>query len=128
MILEGNKSNTLPKIAFEEMSGLISITGRAVSPEIEEQFDIFIPYLKDCLSKYSTDINAHIDLEYFNTRATLRLSDLFKYLKFYKDKENRAVNIYWHYQYGDDDIIESGEDFEELSGLKFNFIEESEKD
>lgn len=128
MILERNESGTLPKIAFEEMSGLISIEGRAVSSEITDHFNHFLPYLKECLTKYPLNINAHIDLEYFNTRATLLLTEFFKYLKEYENNSDKDINVYWHYEYGDDDILEAGEDFEEISKLTFNYIEKKSKD
>jgi hypothetical protein len=127
MIIERNISNTVPEIIYEEFDGIIKINGRAIDSTITEHFKEFFDYLKDTLSNNLTDIEAHINIEYFNTRASRDLMEFFYILKEYVHDKSKKVIVLWYYEEGDEDILECGEDYEELSKLKFEFIEKPEE-
>ena len=60
-------------------------------------------------------------LEYFNTSSARSLFMLFKEIK----KLNgfgKHITINWHYEEDDEDMQETGEDFQELVDLQFNFV------
>lgn len=122
MILSSNAENTLPEIVFEEMQGTISIKGRSISHEVDEFFDVFLPYLKENLQKNPMDITVDIDLEYFNTKSARLLLEFFKIIEsdVYDKKFNATIN--WHMDYNDDDIMEAAEDYESMTKLDFNYI------
>jgi len=126
MIIEKNKENTIPKIVFEEMEGTILIEGRAISLEIEKYFDDFLPYLEDCLNKNPINLKVDIKLEFFSTKASLKLANMFNIIKKCKINNKIDVEINWYYELDDVELLECGEDYEEITGLKFNFIEKPE--
>ena len=67
-------------------------------------------------------IRVDLSFMYFNTSSSKCLFDLFKTLKQLK-KNGKDVEINWYYEEDDDDMMETGEDFADLLGLDFNFVE-----
>lgn len=104
-----------PRI-FED-NGELYVWG-AIIPE--NPIEIFAKFGKITESMYkdSGKLHIHFSLGYFNTSSARFLYNFFKQQK---DKNN--VEISWHYEADDEDILESGKEFEEISGLKFNFVD-----
>ena len=63
-------------------------------------------------------MNIKVNLEYFNTSVSKQLLDLFK--TFEANLNNKVINLTWLYEEGDDEMLESGEIYEELLP-RFNF-------
>jgi hypothetical protein len=59
-------------------------------------------------------------LEYFNTASSKMLTELISRIKKLKQHDHE-INIEWHYPYDDEDILDSGETLEEVSGVTFNY-------
>ncbi len=69
----------------------------------------------------SGKIDAHFALEYFNTSSSKCLFDIMKIISTYK-KQGVEITINWYYEAFDDDMKETGEDYENVLGLKFNYV------
>jgi hypothetical protein len=127
MILPGNLQHTLPKVIYDEIEGTIDITGRCVSPEVDSYFAEFLPYLRDCLKRNPMNMIVNVDLEFFSTRASKVIMEMFYILKEeIQDKKKFHVAVNWFFEEGDYDMQESGEDYEGLSHLDFKIIEKAE--
>lgn len=88
----------------------------------ENPIEIFAKFSKIANAKYdeSNKLNIHFSLSYFNTSSARFLYNFFKQLK---NKEN--IKISWHYDPDDEDILDSGKEFEEISGLTFDFVDKT---
>lgn len=86
----------------------------------ENPIEIFTKFNNIAISKYNETgkLHIHFSLGYFNTSSARFLYNFFRQ---FKGKE--SIEISWHYEADDEDILESGKEFEEISGLKFNFID-----
>ena len=124
MILQKNEENTLPEVIFEEIKRTLSIKGKSISLAVVEHFDPFFPYFKKEIDR-DEDLKIIIDLEYFNTKASRILLDIFKIAK-KVEKNGRELSIDWYYEEDDDDMLEAGEDYSDIIKVPFNFIEKSE--
>lgn len=123
MILNSDKKNTLPKIEYDEINGVINISGRSISTEADVYFNLFLPYLSDNLQKVPIDIDVTIDLEYFNTNTSIKLMEFFNIINENVVYKGHTVKVTWFIDKIDEDIKESAQDFEELSKIKFQYIE-----
>ena len=123
MILPGNPSNTLPKVVYEEFEGTLKIFGRSTSPEVEEYFEEFVPYLKDNLLKRPTDMAVAFDFEFFNTKTSRILMKIMYILKKHVYDEGHSLKISWTYEEEDEDLLDAGKDYESILGIPFEFIE-----
>ena len=115
-------SKTLPTINYDEMKGVIEISGRSISPEVESYFDEFLPYLTDCIQKKPMNIEVSINLEYFNTKSAHLLLSMFNVLKKYINNNGFVTVIKWYYEKEDEDIFDAGKDYEEMTNMQFEFI------
>ena len=67
-----------------------------------------------------TQIN--IALEYLNSGTSKYILRILKMLKDHPNDNHRLV-VNWYYEEGDDDILERGEYYASILGIKINYIE-----
>jgi hypothetical protein len=114
LYIEGSES--LPAVEFNN-SGTIKITGRALPENAIEFFNPLIKWVRDFSCE---ELNVEINLEYFNTAVSKQLHDLLKAIE--KNPNYHKINLKWFYEDGDDEILESGEIYEELlPRIKFTY-------
>ena len=106
LYIEG--SDTLPTVELNT-SGKLRLTGRALP---ENAYDFFKPIILWVKEFSSDEINIEINLEYFNTAVSKQLHDFLKAVD--ENPLNKKINLKWLYEEGDDEILESGEIYEEL--------------
>lgn len=84
----------------------------------ENPTEIFAKLNNIVSTKYAENhkLKIHFSLGYFNTSSAKFLYNFFKKLK-----GNEGITIVWHYEADDEDILDSGKEFEEISGLKFEY-------
>ena len=110
-----NGTNTLPTVSFKT-NGELKITGRAL-PEDAARF--FAP-LHEWITNFSAEeINLEINLDYFNTNVSKQLLDFFKIIE--RNQANKVIKLKWMYEDGDDEMLESGEIYQELLP-SFSFV------
>jgi hypothetical protein len=109
-------TDSLPTVSFK-INGELKITGRAL-PEDANKF--FIPLLSWVNEISIEEVHIEINLDYYNTSVSKQLLDLFKIID--NKKDIQTVNVKWMYEEGDDEMLESGEIYQEiLPRFKFTF-------
>jgi hypothetical protein len=107
-----------PAIAFNPEKGFLEIRGKS-TPEDSNVF--YKPLIAWC-EKYATNppqkTTVDVHLEHFDTSSSKGLLDFLKRLKAIREME-KEVEIVWHYESSDQDILEAGENFEHITGLPF---------
>ncbi len=111
-----------PLVYFDPNRGLLELRGRS-SPENSIQFyNKLLHGLDNYPESGRRRLVANFKFEYFNTSSSKCLFDVFrKLLKVQEQGVNLTVN--WCYEEFDDDMQEAGEDYADLLGMDFNFIE-----
>jgi hypothetical protein len=119
LFIEG--SDTLPTVELAN-NGLIKITGRALP---ENAFDFFYPMISWVKEFSADEISIEINLEYFNTAVSKQLYDFLKAID--ENPHTKIINLKWFYEEGDDEILESGEIYEDLlPRIKFSYHQYNE--
>jgi hypothetical protein len=113
LMIEGTDS--LPTISFKS-SGELKITGRALP---EDAIKFFTPLFKWIEGFSEEVINMEINLDYFNTSVSKQLLDLFRAME--KNTRVKKVKVKWMYEDGDEEMLESGEIYQELLP-QFEFV------
>jgi len=114
-----------PAVTFDPETGILEIRGRSI-PENAAEF--YIPLL-DWIEAYSetpqpvTKVN--IRFEYLNTSSSKLLYSVFHKLELLS-KSGHHLEINWFYEKEDEEMMETGEDFQDILKLPFTFIEEEE--
>jgi len=115
------RSKQTPEIKFNAESGVLEIMGRSIP---ENTFDFFNPVLS-WLDEYSQNPASKtvvkVNLEYFNTSSSKYILEILKRVKNIMN-DGHDVLVEWYYEEDDEEMMETGEDYEDVSGLPFTLI------
>jgi TATA-box binding protein (TBP) (component of TFIID and TFIIIB) len=105
------------------ISGKLVMTGSAYSENAEEYFKPVIEWIKNL---EAVDVNAKMMFDYLNTSSSKKILMFLHTLEL--NKQIKTIRINWYYEKGDDDILETGQIFEEsLKRTTFEFTEYEKK-
>lgn len=111
-----------PLVYFDPNRGLLELRGKS-SPENAIQF---YARLLGSLEKFAVNgqrnLVANFKFEYFNTSSSKCLFDVFRKLMMV-EQHGYTISVNWYYEEDDEDMLEAGEDYADLLGMEFNFIE-----
>jgi len=114
-----------PYVRLDAEDGLLEFKGRSSpSASLEFYYPIISSIDKAFVNGTST-LTANFAFEYFNTSSSKCLFDILKRLAQFKNR-GMDVQINWYYEEYDDDMKETGEDYEDVLGMSFNYIEVEE--
>ena len=122
--IEGSKQT--PEIKFDGESGILEIMGRSIP---ENTFDFFNPvllWLEEYGKAPASKTIVKVNLEYFNTSSSKYILEIFKRVKVVLDAGNDVI-VEWYYEEDDEEMMETGEDYEDVSGLPFTLISVEEE-
>lgn len=109
-----------PEVLIDPVKGIIKFIGRSL-PEDPKGF--YAP-VKDHLNRYVLNppkgSRVVFKFEYFNTASSKIIMELIDTSKQIADKDDSTI-IEWHYLEDDDDMREAGEDFEEITEVRFEY-------
>jgi len=120
--MEFKGTDEIPYLKFEEDEGLLEIRGKSICIDIIDFYKPLLEKMEEYV-KEPRDIKLIIALEYFNTKSSKSLLNLFKILSTVVDNGFK-FEVDWYYDENDEDILEAGEDYESiLKKATFNFVE-----
>ncbi|MBL7901391.1 MAG: DUF1987 domain-containing protein [Bacteroidia bacterium] len=118
--IEIEATGSTPEIILDTEEKTLQIKGICTPENPRLFFDPLFQAMEDVL-KTSQKITIEICLDYFNTGSSKCLLNLFYMVSNHPTlKTNSEVN--WVIEDSDPDIKESGLLFEEITGLKFNYL------
>ena len=111
-----------PNIAFDPDTGLLELSGRSIP---ENSFEVYKPVLA-WMSLYAqqpaTSTEFNFRLIYFNSSSAEYLLEMMKHLeRIYA--QGKPVQINWHYDAGDEDMEQVGEDFRAMLNIPINMVQ-----
>jgi len=115
------RSKQTPEIKFDAVSGVLEIMGRSIP---ENTFDFFNPvlmWLDEYANKPAQKTIVKVNLEYFNTSSSKYILEILKRVKNVMNDGNDVL-VEWYYEEDDEEMMETGEDYEDVSGLPFTLI------
>ncbi len=122
-IYKSKATEFTPEIEFDFVKHRLSLTGVCAPENPVNFFDMLNGYIEE-YKKDNKVLSIDIRFDYFNTGTSKCLLNLLKDLKHSGSQLDAEVN--WYSDKGDDEMKENGEIFEELSKLKFNYLEYEE--
>lgn len=117
-LLQYEGTEDTPKIVLDKTNGVFEISGRSLP---EDSAEFYQPIL-DWLDAYADNPNAATEfmfkLEYFNTASSKLILDVLSKLE---KLEEDSTLVRWYYHEDDEDMLEAGEEFEDLVEVSFEF-------
>lgn len=123
--LEG--TNKTPQLDFNANEGRFLIAGRSIPENSIEFYKPLFEWLDNYVSQAKSNTILDVKLEYFNTSSSKCLVEIFRKLEALQQK-NDNVLINWFYEEDDEDMQESGEDFQEIIDVKIVLNQMEEED
>ena len=121
LTIEG--SNKTPAVTFSAEAGVLEISGKSIP---ENSFGFYQPMLT-WIEAYSSapkpKTEVKIMLEYFNTSSSKCLLDIFRKLGAIQKSGKSEVEVIWHYEEDDEDMMEAGQDYNSLVDLEFKIVQ-----
>lgn len=113
-----------PKINFDP-DGNLEMYGRSIPEHSIQFYEPLFNWLDEYKKSPADKTEVNFTLEYFNTSSSKCILDLFRKLQEIKDSGKEVV-VNWHYEADDDDMRETGEDYQAITGMKFEMKEAEE--
>ena len=112
------KTDVTPYVLIGVEDGIVEMEGICTP---ENSIDFFAPIKNTikCLVDEHKSVGFEMNLEYFNTSSSKSILDLLLIVA----KSQKDCKVIWKIQEGDEELRESGEVMEEISGLNFEYFE-----
>jgi hypothetical protein len=113
-------SDDTPEITLDKKKGVFEIKGRSLPEDVIEFYTRVFSWLEQYVSDPNEESVFKIRIVYFNSASQRALNEIFTILSRIPNK-GKKVQIEWYYFEDDDEMKESGHEYEELSNLPFLF-------
>jgi hypothetical protein len=111
-------TNSTPSVTYNN-DGKLIIKGRSFPENVDEFYKSIFDLIEEINSRVMT---VDIDLEYINSASSKKILSLLKMLD--KNPQITDLTIVWRYEEDDEDILESGQIYEEfLMKARFQYSE-----
>ena len=109
-----------PLIQFDPNTGVFEISGRSIPENSIEFYKPLLDWVDEYVKQPNTSTTLSVKLEYFNTSSSKCLVELFRKLE--AILESSAVKVEWYYEEEDEDMMESGQDFQHILKIPLELI------
>jgi hypothetical protein len=131
LILEG--TDNTPRVEFNPESSNFEISGESRPEDVRKFYEPIV----DWLDKYNNhlywilennngqkkNVTFKFRYEYFNSSSAKYVMDIMNKLSEIQENcKNAELQIEWYYDEMDEDMLEAGEEFQNITSLPFKFI------
>lgn len=102
-------------------SGLIELEGISYPQDAAEFFNPVFEWMESYFDQIGKELTMNLRINYLNTSSTKCLFDLIDRMEDYF-KSGNETQVNWYYEEDDDDIKETGLEFQEDLDIPFNLI------
>lgn len=108
-----------PYISLDPDTGICEITGKSYPEDISAFYMNIVDWFEEYVLLGEKDLTLSMKLSYFNSASQKIYTEIFEKLM---DVKNFNVLVNWYYAEDDDEILENGKIYQNLTELDFNFI------
>lgn len=118
--LEIAASNNTPHIILDVDAKVLSIEGKSFPEDSKEFYRPVIEWMDEFKASNPTEVKISFNLFYLSSSSIISIK---QFLMKVVDLSNAGVNttIVWYYDEDDDDIKKTGEDYQKLTKLIFEY-------
>jgi hypothetical protein len=114
-----------PKILLGS-NGVIELKGKSIPENSVEYYKPVFEWLDSYAKQPSGKTEVLIQMEYFNTSSSKCILDIFRKLESIHKSGKSSVNVTWVYDPDDEDMMETGEDYQTLVNVPFRIMKNDE--
>ncbi|MEX1132194.1 MAG: DUF1987 domain-containing protein, partial [Flavobacteriales bacterium] len=120
-----DKTETSPQIDLDLDNGVMDFIGRSLPHNSEQFYSRVYHWLEEYLNEPKGETTVNMKLDYLDTSSSKHLYNIFQKLDAVSER-GQKVQVNWHYESGDDEMAETGKDYQSFFGMDFRFIEVQE--
>lgn len=127
LIIDRTKNS--PEVILDPENRIFKISGESRPPDVWQFYNGIISWLDDfSSSEIDSDgidkaMEFNFNLEYFNSSSAKSLLDICKILSNLR-KSGIDLNVNWHYEKNDVDMLEVGKEMSNIVKFPFSFVED----
>lgn len=107
-----------PRIEFNAQKNIFLLKGKSLPENTHQFYEPVIKWLAMYRAEANPETNLVCKLEYFNTASSKKILEVIEVLKTIPGK----ISVEWHYLVDDDDMLDVGKEFSEMTKLPFAYI------
>ncbi len=124
-LLHIDRTETSPQIDMDLEHGTMEFVGRSLPANSEQFYGRVYRWLDEYLRDPRNETTVNMRLDYLDTSSSKHLYNIFDRLNAVNQRGQR-VQVKWHFESGDEEMAETGKDYERFFKLDFQFIEVEE--
>ena len=109
-----------PEVILNKNEGRIKFRGRSMPQDAKSFYTPLLEWLVNYKEKPAPGTQVTFEYEYFNTASSKMIMEIIMELNAISEKD-RQFKAEWHYIEDDEDMFDAGKDYEEMTGISFNF-------
>ena len=118
--LKIEKTKTTPSVILDSEKGIFEISGNSLPENAMGFYQPVTDWVNTYLSNPNPTTEFTFKMDYFNTASSKILFELIKLHKSIQTS-GKTVVINWFYHEEDEDMLEAGQDYADLTKLPFEF-------
>lgn len=111
-----------PTVMIDITQQLFQISGRSLPEDVTAFYKPVIEWLDLFSESPSKNFTLEVKLEYFNTASSKIILDILMKLEEIHLAGSSAIQVNWHYDKRDDDMLEAGEEYQDLVEIPFELL------
>ncbi len=120
-----DRTETSPGIELDLEHGTIEFIGRSLPANSELFYGRVYRWLEEYLKRPMPETTVNMKLDYLDTSSSKHFFNIFDKLNAVSER-GQKVQVNWHYETGDEEMAETGKDYQRFFKLDFEFIEVKE--
>lgn len=120
-----DRTENSPQIDLDVDNGVMEFIGRSLPHNSEQFYSRVYGWLDEYLQSAKGETTVNMRLDYLDTSSSKHIYNIFSRLDAVTAL-GRPVKVNWHYETGDEEMAETGKDYESLFQMDFSFIEVEE--
>ena len=108
-------------MGFGKVEYQFLISGKSLPEDVIEFYRPVFSWLEHYVANPSDETLLKVKIFYFNSASQRAINEIFTILCRISIKDKK-VNVEWHYHEEDDEMLEAGVEYAELSNLPFRYI------
>ncbi len=119
LVISGNKQK--PDLVFSAATGELKISGQSLPENATLLYGPVLEWIEEYAKDPKERTSFSLKMKYYNTASSKMFFSIIKRLNL-MHKGGPDVEIEWHYQEDDEDMLDAGEYFRDLVDIPFKFI------
>jgi hypothetical protein len=120
-----DRTETSPEVELDLEQGTFEFTGRSLPANSEMFYSRVYRWLDEYLKQPRAETTVNMKLDYLDTSSSKHFFNIFDKLNAVSER-GQKVHVNWHYESGDEEMAETGKDYQSFFNLDFEFIEVKE--